>query len=50
MFKWIKENKVLSTIVIAGLAVAGTVAYVVASDSELPEELAEVIEELEANA
>ena len=50
MLQFIKDHKVLSTIVIAGLAVASTVAYVVASDSELPEELAEVIEELEANA
>ena len=50
MLQFIKDHKVLSTIVIAGLAVAGTVAYVVASGSELPEELAEVIEELEANA
>ena len=49
MFKWIKENKALSTIVVAGIAIAGAVAYAFASE-ELPEELAEVIEELEANA
>ena len=49
MFKWIKENKALSTIVVAAVAVAGVVAYAFASE-ELPEELAEVIEELEANA
>ena len=49
MFKWIKENKILSTVVVAAVAVAGVVAYAFASE-ELPEELAEVIEELEANA
>jgi hypothetical protein len=50
MFKWIKENKVLSTVVVAAVAVAGVVAYAFASD-ELPEELAELVEEVtEANA
>ena len=49
MFKWIKENKVLSTVV-AAVAVAGVVTYAFASD-ELPEELAELVEEVtEANA
>ena len=51
MLQFIKDHKVLSTVVVAGLAIAGAVAYVVASDSELPEELAEVVEEItEANA
>ena len=49
MLQFIKDHKVLSTVVVAGLAVAGVVAYAFASE-ELPEELAEVIEELEANA
>ena len=46
MLQWIKNNKVLSTIVIAGLAVAGTVAYVVTREEELPEQLQELIEEI----
>ena len=50
MFKWIKENKALSIVVVAGIAVAGVVAYAFASE-ELPEELAELVEEVtEANA
>ena len=50
MLQWIKENKVLSTAIVAAVAVAGVVAYAFTSD-ELPEELAEVIEEItEANA
>ena len=48
MLQFIKDHKVLSTIVIAGLAVAGTVVYVVTREEELPEQLQELIEETTA--
>ena len=50
MLQFIKDHKVLSTVVVAAVAVAGVVAYAFTSE-ELPEKLAEVVEEItEANA
>lgn len=48
MFKWIKENKVLSTVIVAGVAVAGFVVAKVINEEEIPEQLQELIEEITA--
>nr|DAX15902.1 MAG TPA: hypothetical protein [Caudoviricetes sp.] len=45
MFKWIKENKVLTVIVVAGISALGYLAYK-QLDEELPEELQQLIEDI----
>lgn len=48
MLQWIKNNKVLSTIIVAGVAVAGVVIAKVVNEEEIPEQLQELIEEITA--
>ena len=48
MLQWIKNNKVLSTVIIAGVAVAGFVVAKVINEEEIPEQLQELIEEITA--
>ena len=45
MFKWIKENKVLTVIMVAGVSALGYLAYK-QLDEELPEELQQLINDV----